>query len=144
MNAPKHEPLDQCINLTGTICRSQRSSTMAAATAINCRQLSSPNGLNWLKNKLTPGFGSDLTHTDRQCAKNSTCNMQSRKRMCELVIGLSTGPNAAWTVCDLHCRIRSGVTLAKAIEQTSRRSCPQSVFFHYVLSRRQDRARIRF
>ena len=36
--------------------------------------------------------------------------------MCESVTGLFMGREVAWTVDDLHCRIRSGVTAAKAIK----------------------------
>jgi hypothetical protein len=36
--------------------------------------------------------------------------------MCASVIGLFMGPEDVWIVADLHCRIRSGVTPAKPIE----------------------------
>ena len=38
--------------------------------------------------------------------------------MCASVIGLFMGPEGVWIVADLPCRIRSGVTPAKPIENT--------------------------
>jgi hypothetical protein len=69
------------------------------------------------------GFSSNLNHTNRSCAKNSTSNIQNRKRVCESVIGLFMGREVAWIVGDLHCRIRSDVTAAKAIEHFTPARC---------------------